>query len=74
MEVDQFKANLDQMLNILRTTEPAEGHERVWYPGLPEHESVLKRRAEGSPLHSEVVEWFRKTTAELGLPNLETID
>lgn len=73
LEIEQFKANLDQMLKILRTTEPAEGHERVWYPGLLEHEAVLKRRADGIPLHAEVVEWFRKTTSELGLPDLETL-
>lgn len=73
MDILQFKANLDQMLEELRTTEPAEGHERVWYPGLPEHEEILKRQANGIPLHAEVVEWFRKTTSELGLPDLETL-
>ena len=73
MDVDQFKENLDRMLETLRTTEPAEGHERVWYPGLPEYEEIQSRRAKGIPLHAEVVEWFNKTTSQLGIPALETL-
>lgn len=72
MGIGQFKNNLDRMLKMLKETAPAEGHDRVWYPGLPEHEEIQKRRANGIPLHAEVIEWFRKTTAEMGVANLET--
>ena len=41
----QFKATMDQMLETLRTTEPASGHDRVLYPGLP----VRIRRGTGAP-------------------------
>ena len=37
------------------------------YAGLPEHETELERRARGIPYHPEVVDWFRRTAAELGI-------
>ena len=46
------------MLRTLRTATPAEGHERVLYPGLSEHEELIVRRAKGIPLHKEVIQWF----------------
>ena len=72
-DVDRFKDTMDEMLRTLRTTRPAPGHDRVLYPGLPEHEEQQKRRANGIPLHREVVEWFDDITAELSLPALRTI-
>jgi LDH2 family malate/lactate/ureidoglycolate dehydrogenase len=57
---------------MLRTTRPAPGHDRVLYPGLSEHEEERDRRANGIPLHREVVQWFDDITAELSLPALET--
>ena len=69
-DVDQFKDNMDLMLRKLRTTKPAPGHERVLYPGLPEHEEEQDRRANGIPLHREVVDWFDDTTSEFGIPSL----
>ena len=72
-DVDTFKENLDSMLKTLRTTKPAEGHERVLYPGLPEYEAEQERRANGIPLHKEVIHWFDDITAELSLPRLKTM-
>ncbi|MSQ22769.1 MAG: Ldh family oxidoreductase [Dehalococcoidia bacterium] len=72
-DVDTFKENLDSMLKTLRTTPPAEGHERVLYPGLPEYEAEQDRRANGIPLHKEVIQWFDDITAELSLPRLKTM-
>jgi LDH2 family malate/lactate/ureidoglycolate dehydrogenase len=68
-----FKATMDEMLRELASTPPAPGHERVVYPGLPEHETELDRRVNGIPLHREVIEWFCRCTDELGLPRLETM-
>jgi LDH2 family malate/lactate/ureidoglycolate dehydrogenase len=64
---------MDDMLKTLRTTEPIRGQERVLYPGLSEHEEMLERRANGIPLHKEVIQWFHQITDELGLPALETL-
>ena len=41
---------------------------RVMYPGLSEHEEEQERRANGIPLHNEVIEWFSDICAELQLP------
>ena len=70
-DLDTFKDTMDQMLRTLKTTKPAPGHERVLYPGLTEHEEEQERRANGIPLHREVVEWFDGIAAELSVPPLE---
>lgn len=70
-DVDAFKDNMDRMLRTLRDTKPAPGHDRVLYPGLPEHEDETERRTNGIPLHREVVDWFDAITSELGLPPLK---
>ena len=61
---------MDQMLKTLRTAQPAPGQERVLYPGLSEAEETAHRRAEGIPLHKEVIQWFATCTGEMGLPAL----
>jgi L-2-hydroxycarboxylate dehydrogenase (NAD+) len=72
-DVDQFKDSMDSMLETLRTATPAPGQERVLYPGLSEHEEVEERRANGIPLHKEVIQWFAGATAEMGLAPLATL-
>lgn len=70
-EVAAFKETMDRMLRLLRETPPAPGHDRVVYPGLTEHETELDRRANGIPLHREVIDWFNRCTDDLGLARLE---
>jgi L-2-hydroxycarboxylate dehydrogenase (NAD+) len=70
---DEFKQTMDAMLQTLAATPPAPGHARVVYPGLPEHETELDRRANGIPLHREVIDWFNGCTDSFGLPCIETI-
>jgi LDH2 family malate/lactate/ureidoglycolate dehydrogenase len=70
-DVDEFKDNMDGMLKMLRESKPAPGHERVLYPGLAEHEDEKDRRANGIPLHTEVLGWFDRITSELGIPALK---
>src|SRR6266851_5588597 len=69
-DVEQFKDTMDEMLKTLRTATPVPGQERVLYPGLSEHEEIEIRRANGIPLHKEVIQWFGGVTSELGLPPL----
>jgi LDH2 family malate/lactate/ureidoglycolate dehydrogenase len=57
----------------LMDTPPAPGHDRVLYPGLPEHETEQRRRASGIPLHREVIDWFTAITDELAVAPLETL-
>ncbi|MBI4526533.1 MAG: Ldh family oxidoreductase [Deltaproteobacteria bacterium] len=70
-DVEKFKENMDRMLQWLRETKPAPGHERVLYPGLLEYEEEEERRAHGIPLHREVVQWFDQITSEFGIPPLD---
>ena len=72
-DLDAFKDTMDRMLSTLKTTKPAPGHERVLYPGLSEHEEEQERRANGIPLHREVVQWFDGIAAELSVPTLERL-
>ena len=71
-DVEHFKDTMDYTLRTLRNTKPARGFSRVLYPGLSEHEEEIERRANGIPLHREVIEWFNKTTKELSIPALQT--
>ena len=66
-DLAQFKTHMDELLEGLANTPPAPGHERVLYAGQLEAEDVELRLAEGIPYHSEVIEWFRETEAEMGL-------
>ncbi len=68
-DVETFKDDMDTFMKALRETPPAPGHERVIYAGVLEHEAEQDRRARGIPYHPQVVEWFRKTAAELGVPH-----
>ena len=72
-DVAHFKDTMDRMLQTLTETPPAPGNERVIYPGLSEAESELDRRKNGIPLHREVIDWFNRTTDELGVARIETI-
>ena len=72
-DVDLFKENMDKMLKTLRETKPAPGHDRVLYPGLAEYEDEQDRRANGIPLHKEVMEWFDSLVGELGVPALKIV-
>ena len=72
-DLDAFKDNMDRMLRTLKDTRPAPGHARVMYPGLPEFETEMERRANGIPLHREVVRWFDDIAGELSVPRLRAI-
>jgi LDH2 family malate/lactate/ureidoglycolate dehydrogenase len=69
-DLEQFKTTMDDMLRTLRTATPLPGHDRVLYPGLSEAEELVERRANGIPLHKEVIEWFGQCTGELGVTPL----
>ncbi len=73
MDTKQFKQTMDEWLQTLRLTKPAAGHDRVLYPGLSEHEEEQDRRANGVPLHTEVIGWFEGLETEMGVPKLKQI-
>ncbi|MDP6666346.1 MAG: Ldh family oxidoreductase, partial [Dehalococcoidia bacterium] len=67
LDVNDFKADMDRLLEKLADTTPAPGHDRVYYAGLPEHEETEMRQKDGIPYHKEVVEWFNSMSSELDL-------
>lgn len=67
LDVNDFKTDMDRLLNKLANTKPAPGHDRVFYAGLPEHEETEVRKKNGIPYHREVVEWFNSVSSELDL-------
>ncbi len=68
VDPEKFKEDLDDYLKALKETPTRPGAERVMYAGLPEAEENIKRRENGIPYHPEVIEWFRDTCAEFGIP------
>ncbi len=67
-DLDGFKAMMDEFLQTLKETPPSPGHDGVVVPGHPEWDTEQERRANGIPLHAEVVQWFRDTCRELDVP------
>ncbi|HAL48226.1 MAG: Ldh family oxidoreductase [SAR202 cluster bacterium] len=70
-DLDVFKDKMDRVLEMLKDTKPAPGQDRVLYPGLSEAEEEADRRANGIPLHSEVVEWFDDVCGEFSVSPLK---
>ena len=65
--LDKFRAAIDAMNTTVASTPPRTGVERVLYPGLLEHEEMLRRQAAGIPLPQVVVDDFRVMAEELGV-------
>ena len=67
-DVEPFKVQMDEWSQMMQTTKPAPGHERVFVAGQPEAEVEAVRRDEGIPLHPEVADWIRDTCGEMSVP------
>jgi LDH2 family malate/lactate/ureidoglycolate dehydrogenase len=67
VDLDEFRATMDEYMRTLRATPPALGHERVLVPGLLEWEAEQERRANGIPLHPEVAAWLDEACAAAGV-------
>ncbi len=72
MDTAEFKRTMDEWIQMLESTKPAPGHDRVLYPGRPEAEEETKRKIDGIPLHPEVIEWFQDICGELSVPYILT--
>ncbi len=69
-DVEPFKAEMDEWLQMMKSTKPAPGHDRVLVAGQPEAEVEVVRREEGIPLHPDVADWIRDTCGEMSVPCL----
>ncbi len=65
---EEFEAEVDAMLRALRDAEPAEGFEQVYVAGDYEFAAEEDRRANGIPLHPQVVAELEKIAGETDVP------
>ena len=67
-DVEQFKADMDEMIQILKNAPKAEGEPRIFIHGEKEIEKSELYRKEGIPLLETVVESLREAGDEVGVP------
>lgn len=66
----EFRQEMDDFLEMLTSTPPAHGHDRVLYAGLEEAEIAQVRTRDGVPLHRDVIDWFGDACKSAGIPGL----
>lgn len=63
--VNEFKSDMDRLINELKSTRPVEGQERVYVAGEIEFETAKRRAEEGIPLLESVISGLRDISEEL---------
>ena len=67
----EFKADVDRVLEHIKASPKAPGHNRIYIAGEKEFECLQERQAIGIPLHPGVVEDLTRLAEEFGLPTPE---
>jgi LDH2 family malate/lactate/ureidoglycolate dehydrogenase len=65
-----FGARMDRLIRDVRSSEPAEGQDRVYVPGEIEHRLRTERLSSGIPLAAAVVAELNRFAADLGVEPL----
>jgi len=68
--IEEFKRDMDDMLEALKTAPRAEGQERIYVAGEPEFESERRRRKDGIPLAPVLVAQCATIARDLGVTPL----
>jgi LDH2 family malate/lactate/ureidoglycolate dehydrogenase len=68
--LEEFKRDMDDMFQTLKSSPPAEGQERIYVAGEPEAETEQRRRVEGIPLAPALVRQVNDIAASLRVPPL----
>lgn len=63
----QLTARVDDLIASVKASQPAEGTERVRYPGEQAAQEERRRRRDGIPVRDEHWDGMRRVAAELGL-------
>lgn len=71
--LDEFKANMDEMIRGLHATPVAPGYERVLIAGEREFLAERENRARGIPLHRSSASMLEKLGQDLGVPFPEAV-
>ncbi len=66
--VDEFKADMDELITRIKNAPKAAGAERIYIHGEKEFEEQDERQAQGIPLHPKVLRALRSIGEELGIP------
>lgn len=65
---DEFKSDMDRLIQELKSTPRIEGQERVYVAGEIEFETAKERAAQGIPLHSTILDGLRQLSEHLSVP------
>ncbi|HIC93994.1 MAG TPA: Ldh family oxidoreductase [Anaerolineae bacterium] len=65
--LEEFKADMDDLIGRLKASAKAPGRDRIYIHGEKEFEEAERRRREGIPLHPKVVDNLREIGEELGV-------
>jgi len=68
--LEEFKRDMDDMIEALRSSPRAEGQERIYVAGEPELESEQRRRKDGIPLAPVLVAQCNTLARDLGVKAL----
>jgi LDH2 family malate/lactate/ureidoglycolate dehydrogenase len=68
IDAEEFRRQVDDWINTIRATRPAQGTVGVLVPGDPEREAAAVRRVDGIPLLNSVVEELRYVAARTSVP------
>ena len=66
--VEEFKQDMDALLDELKNAPKAIGHDRIYIHGEKEFEMFERCEREGIPMMAEVVAALKKTGEQVGLP------
>jgi LDH2 family malate/lactate/ureidoglycolate dehydrogenase len=64
---DEFKRDMDDLINRLRNATKIEGAERIYIHGEKEFEEAERLSKQGIPLNPKVVEDLRAIAKQLGM-------
>jgi LDH2 family malate/lactate/ureidoglycolate dehydrogenase len=68
--VEEFAADMDDMLGALQDMPTADGHERVYTAGQPEAEMERHRRVTGIPIAPALAQQCNDVASSLGVKPL----
>jgi L-2-hydroxycarboxylate dehydrogenase (NAD+) len=64
----EFKRDMDRLIQELKATPPSTGQERVYVAGEIEFETAAERAEHGIPLHTSVLKGLRDVAEQLNVP------
>ena len=68
IDVNEFKQQIDDYIQVLRTTKSVHGSQGIIIPGDPERQNEILRREQGIPLILPVTESLRDISKMTGIP------